>query len=79
MKDLDHAQAIRHAAERSKSELEGVRAKNDEELRVNESLKALGVELTQYLCVTAQKEPDHHIKVDGAAAPALHLEVPARK
>ena len=56
--------------------------KNDEELRFNESLQKLGVELTQYLCVKEQRAPDHHIKVDSGAAatpPALHLEVPARQ
>jgi len=80
--DRDHAQAMRHEAERSRAALEATRAQNDEELRVNQALKDLGVELTQYLCVSAQKEPDHHIKVDGGAgvaAPALHLELPRSK
>ena len=80
MADGDHTQALRHSAEREQAALEATRAKNEEELRVNQELKTLGVDLTQYLCVSAQKEPDQHIRVDSGAAPtALHLEVPRRK
>merc|ERR1719235_2951826 len=84
MLDLEHEQAVRHAAERERAALEALRAKNEEELRFNESLSKLGVELTQYLCVKEQRQPDHHIKVESAgngagassaAAPAVHLEV----
>jgi len=74
--DLDHAQAVRHDAERERTALDAQRRKNDEQLRFNESLQKLGVDLTQYLCVTAQRPPDQHIKVEGAAPPSLHLEVP---
>jgi len=78
MSDLDHTQALRHTAEDAQARLETQRALNEEEQRFCEGLKQLEVDLTQYLCVRDQKEPDHHIKVDGAAAPSLHLEV-ARK
>lgn len=83
--DADHAQSLRHDAERERARLDGLRQRIDEELRFNEALKALGVDLTTYLCTREQKEPDHHIRLDGGgaagagpggAAPAqLHLEL----
>ena len=78
-RDADELQAQRHLAERERLALEAKRARNDEDLRYDEALKALGVDLTQLLCVTNQREPDHHIKVEGGAASQLHLEMPARK
>ena len=77
-----HAQHVRHAAETERQSLEAARLKNDEALRFHTALHDLGVDLTQYLCVTSCKPPDHIIKLDGAglpagsAPPALHLEVP---
>lgn len=82
--DADHAQNLRHEAEKDTARIEALRQRLDEELRFNERLKALGVDLTQYLCVREQKEPDHHIRLEGGAsaslasgvAPAqLHLEL----
>jgi len=77
-RDADHAQTIRHESEKVKAALEAERARNDEALRFHETLKGLGVELTQYLCVKEQRQPDHHIKLDGGVAGAganLHFDV----
>merc|ERR1719231_1787492 len=56
--DADHAQSLRHEAERERARHEALRQRIDEELRFNEALKALGVDLTQYLCIREQKDPD---------------------
>jgi len=85
-RDADHAQALRHEGEAARAAVEAQRAANDEVLRVNEALAKLGVELTQYLCVKEQRQPDTHIKLDGAGGGGasggtttnLHLDVPAR-
>ena len=83
--DADHAQSLRHDGEKESARLEALRQRIDEELRFNEALKTLGVDLTQYLCIRGQKEPDHHIRLDQGAAGAgsgtgstpaqLHLEL----
>ena len=87
-RDADHAQALRHEAERERASLDALRARNEEALRFNETLSKLGVDLTAYLTVVGAKDPDHHIKIDGvgigangagtAASPAFHFEVPSR-
>merc|ERR1719240_1723424 len=62
--DADHAQSLRHNAEKESAQLEALRKRIDEELRFNEALQGLGVDLTQYLCIRGEKEPDHHIRLD---------------
>ena len=81
-RDADHAQSLRHDAERTRQQLEALTLQNDEELRLNASLHKLGVDLTTLLSAQAGREPDQFIKIDGnegASAPALHLTVPQRK
>jgi len=86
--DADHAQSLRHEAEKESARLEALRKRIDEELRFNEALQGLGVDLTQYLCIRGEKEPDHHIRLDhgpggtrgtsgvGTSTPAqLHLKL----
>jgi len=78
-RDADHEQLVRHEREKAKVAIEAEKAKNDEALRFNETLKSLGVDLTQYLCVKEQRPPDHHIKLDGTSSAAganLHLNMP---
>jgi len=49
-----------------------------EEHKKYEGLKALGVDLTQYLCALATLKPDQHLKIDtGTTPPQVHLELPA--
>ena len=38
-------------------------------------LKAMGVDLTKYLCAVEMQKPDKHIRVDAGATPALHFDV----
>jgi len=74
-KDAMHAQEMRHAEERGKMEQAALRARNDEELRRSAELKKMGVDLTQYMCVSAQAKPDAHVRVESSGpAPALHFD-----
>ena len=42
-----------------------------------EGLKAMGVDLTQYLIANAAVRPDQHIRFDsGAVPPTVHVELP---
>lgn len=78
-RDADAAQSLRHLEERNALELRQATKAHDEELRRYGALKELGVELTQYLCITGAKEPDSHVRIDSGAAgaaPQVHLEMP---
>jgi len=46
------------------------------ELQKYETLKGLGVDLTQYLVALATARPDSHLKIDSNTAPSVHLELP---
>jgi len=79
-RDDDHEQRLKHDAALETALQQAQRGRNDEETRRDGALKELGVDLTQYLCVVGQRQPDHmtHIKLDtekGASAPALHLDL----
>jgi len=74
-RDADHAQALRHLMESAETDVKAQRMKHDEELRRYEGLKAMGVDLTKYLCTVADQPPDQHIRIDSATPPALHMEM----
>jgi len=51
-------------------------AAREAEQKKYESLKALGVDLTQYLVALAAARPHSHVKIDSNTTPSLHLELP---
>ena len=44
-------------------------------------MKAMGVDLTKYLCSLNEARPDQHLRIDSGSAgtPALHLQLPHNK
>lgn len=77
--DEDHAQRMRHEEERARAALAASKLSNDEDIRRITSLKTLGVELTKYLCVTNQAQPDKHVRVEtvgGGDGQQLHFKMP---
>ena len=83
-RDADHAQSLRHEAERAKQDLEALTRRNDEDIRMDSSLHDLGVDLTMLLSAKAGRVPDQFIRIDnggdgGTSAPALHLKLPEGK
>jgi len=75
-RDADHAQAMRFESERAEARLQLLQREHDEEIRRATALQALGVDLTKLLCVSAERAPDHHLRVDSSNPTALHLTMP---
>jgi len=77
-KDADHAQTLRHDMESVETQMKALTMTNDEELRRYQELANLGVDLTKYMCIVGERQPDQHIRIDGANGanpPTLHMEV----
>ena len=71
--DADHEQAMRHESARRDAELAHLNAKHEAEAKRHGALKGLGVDLTKYLVALAAAKPDQHLRIDSAAAPAVHV------
>jgi len=74
-RDADHAQELRHQQEAAEAKLMMQRQQNDEEIRRANALKDLDVDLTKLLCVSADRQPNQHVRIDSAMPTNVHLEV----
>lgn len=74
-KDADHAQALRHRVEAEQTGVTALQMQHDEELRRFGALKEMGVDLTKYMCVVGDRQPDQHIRIDSANPTAVHMEM----
>jgi len=74
-RDADHTQQMRHEREAAEARLQILVQQNDEELRRAASLKQLGVDLTKLLCVSADRQPSQHVRIDSATPTNVHLDV----
>ena len=83
IKELAHAQQLRHrAAEQEQQnvqqrtvnelELEHLRARNQEQTAFLESVRGLEVDLTRYL-VAQYQHPDRLIRIEGGETPQVHM------
>ena len=73
--DADHAQALRHQQEAADLRLAIVAREHDEELRRASALKELEVDLTRLLCVTAERPPDQHLRIDSATGTPISVQL----
>ena len=64
---------MRHESARRDAELAHLNAKHEAEAKRHGALKGLGVDLTKYLVALAAAKPDQHLRIDSAAAPAVHV------
>lgn len=79
-----HEAALRQETERAELRTSLMATERESELKRFEGMKALGVDLTQYLVALSTAAPDQHIKLEhggvpGTSPPAVHLEVPNRR
>lgn len=72
-RDADHAQRLRHEQECAAHKLKILKEQNDEELRRAAALQQLGVDLTKLLCVSADRQPSQHVRIDSATPTNVHL------
>merc|ERR1711904_393945 len=70
-RDADHKLALRHEKEHAEARLLIQQAEHDEEVRRATALKELGVDLTKLLCVSAERTPDQHVRIDSATPTSL--------
>lgn len=74
-----HEERMRREREQMELEQSRLEAVRHDEQKKHEGLKALGVDLTQYLVALAAARPDSHLKIDSNTPPSVHLELPTGK
>ena len=71
-----HNELLRREKEVNALKIQHLTAERESEVKKYEALQAMGVDLTAYLCALNSTRPDQHLRIDGASAPTVHIDLP---
>jgi len=71
-----HNELLRREKEINALKIQQLTAERESETKKYEALQAMGVDLTAYLCALNTTRPDQHLRIDGASAPTVHIDLP---